>query len=639
MDLETLKVKLLATNRLSEELTTTAFAADRVAESMQDGAVAGSELAAGMSWSESEASSLTRQLGAANSELAEGAAEGAIYAEGMGEVAQEQAEASATAAMLEQRIDEVGDEALTSAAQMQAFGSATDSAADSQLRANLAGISGSLARIGTVAAAATPPLLAMGAGLTGIAGFGGAGAAGALGFTAAGIQSRAEEMARFSEELETAADAREQLMEGFMGQLESATDALQTPAAEQFAIANMQALVDVVGEASDALAAVQPTIFAVAGGLREAFVATSPELFGELAAQTEQLAPLFLELQGTIRRLPGLIAFLGDATQRIGSDILVFGSALVEVGAGATEVGLAVSDVLLPPLSGLLFLAGGVLSIFEALPGPIQNAAAAFALIGGVAYVAAGGLGVYAAASSVAATATTALTTSVAVLGGVLSLPIWAIAALGAGAVALASHFGLLDDATGLVVDTWNELVDIAELAVNGVLWLSESLYDLLGPLALLIPGLGPAIVFLGNLDAIVRETGEGIDWLKKQIRELAAWAGKYLGPVIDAYDRLKERASEEGGVDLGAAEIGGGDSDDSGDDGSSGGGGSDGRPPTPPSAGAPTTGSGSDGVTVDMSGSEFGGSTSESDVKRWVKEGVKEANRQSRRREDAQGG
>jgi len=637
MDLETLKVKILATSRLSEELTTTAFAADRVAESMQDGAVAGSELAAGMSWSESEASSLTRQLGAANSELAEGAAEGAVYAEGLSEVAQEQAEASATAAMFEQRIDEVGDEALTSAAQMQAFGSATDSAADSQLRANLAGISGSLARIGTVAAAATPPLLAMGAGLTGIAGFGGAGAAGAFGFTAAGIQSRAEEMAAFSEELESASDAREQLMEGFMGELESATDVLQTPAAEQFALANMQAVVDVVGEASDALASVQPTIFAVAGGLREAFVATSPELFGELADQTEALAPLFMELRGTIQRLPALIGFLGDATQRIGGDIFRLGSALLEVVAGATQVGIAVSDVLLPPLSAALFVAGGVLSIFEALPGPLQNGAAAFLIAGTGAYFLSGAMGTLAGSTFVATAATKGLTAALFTLTLPISGTAVAIAALIGGAAALASHLGLLDDATGALVAGWNELVDIAELAVNGVLWLSEGLYDLLGPLALLIPGLGPAIVFLGNLDAIVRDVGDGIEWLKKQIRDLAAWADKYLGPVIDAYERLKERAGEEGGVDFSGAEIGGGDDDDGSEGGGSGGDGSS-DPPAPPAAGAAATGS-SDGTTVDMSNSEFYGSTTESDVKQWVKDGVREANRASRRREDAQGG
>jgi len=637
MELETLKAKIIATSNLSEELTTTAFAADRVAESMQDGAVAGAELAGGMSLTESEASALARQLGAANSELAEGAAESAVYAEGLGEAAQQQAEASASAALLEQRIERVGDEATQSAAKLGMFGAAADSAGNSQLRANLAGISGSLARIGTVAAVATPPLLAMGAGLTGIAGFGGAGAAGAFGFTAAGIQSRAEEMAAFSEELESASDAREQLMEGFMGELESATDALQTPAAEQFALANMQAVVDVVGEASDALASVQPTIFAVAGGLREAFVATSPELFGELADQTEALAPLFMELRGTIRRLPGLIGFLGDATQRIGPDLFTFGSALVEVGAGATQVGVAVSDVLLPPLSAALFVAGGVLSIFEALPGPLQNAAAAFALIGGVAYVAAGGLGVYSTATWAASAATTALATSVTLLGGMLTLPIWAVAALGAGAVALASHFGVLDDATGLVVDTWNELVDIAELAVNGVLWLSDTVYDLLGPFTLLLGPIGATIAFFAALDDIMRAVGDGIGWLKKQIRDLAAWADKYLGPVIDAYERLKERAGEEGGVDFSGAEIGGGDDDDGSEGGGSGGDGSS-DPPAPPAAGAAATGSG-DGVTVDMSNSEFGGSTTESDVKQWVKDGVREANRASRRREDAQGG
>jgi len=635
MDLETLKVKILATSRLSEELTTTAFAADRVAESMQDGAVAGSELAAGMSWSESEASSLTRQLGAANSELAEGAAEGAIYAEGMSEVAQEQAEASATAAMLQREIDEVGDEALTSAAQMQAFESSVRDAGDSQLRANIAGISGRLRMVGAVAAAAVPPLLAMGSGLAGIGAVGGAGAAGAFGFSAAGLQSRAEEMARFSDELETAADAREQLMEGFMGDLEEATNALQTPAAEQFAMRNMQAAVDIVGSMSDELADAQPLIFGIAGAFREAAVETSPELFAAVMTQLEELSPLLMDLTGTLRRLPELVAWLGDMAQRTGPELLTFGSALVEVTAGISELGASIVDVALPPLNTMLFVLGGALSVFELLPDRIQNAAVSFFLIGGAAVVASTALGMLSAAASAAMTSLGALAGTVTILGGVLTLPIWAVAALGAGAVALASHFGVLEDSTGLVVDTWNELVDIAELAVNGVLWLSDTVYDLAGPFTLLLGPMGLAIATLELLQATVRAVGDGIDWLIKKMKELGQWIRSTFAPAIDLYESLKERAGEEGGVDLGAAKIGRDDDDDPGGSGADGG---DGSPPAPPAAGAPTTGSG-DGVTVDMSNSEFGGSTTESDVKQWVKDGVREANRASRRREDAQGG
>lgn len=638
MDLEKLRVKLLATNQLSKQLSQTAVSADRVASSMREGAVAGAELAAGMSRSENEASTLASHLDAANRQLVAGTAQGAIYAEGMDDVAQAQAEASASAALLEGRIEGIGDEATQSAAKLGVFETAADSATSSTIRANLGGLSGSVTKIGASAAAATPPLLALGGALAGVAGFGGALAAGAFGFTAGGIQSRAEEMARFSAELETAADAREQLLSDFAGRLEAATDALQTPAAEQFALANMQAVVDVAGEAADALAAVQPTIFAVAGGLREAFVATSPALFGELATQTEQLAPLFLELRGTIRRLPELIAYLGDVTQRIGPDLFTLGSALVELGGGAITAGTAILDVLLPPLNAALFVAGGVLSVFELLPEPLQNATAAFGVVAGGALVASAAMSVLTTTTVGMTLATEGLIAALGTLFAPITATVVAIGALAAVGAGLLTHFGLLDDAARMVANTWNGLVQVAETVVNGILWLSETVTDAVGPFAALIPGIGPAIVILGNLDEIVRTVGAGIDWLAGKIRKLAEWADKYLAPVIDAFERLNQRAEQEGGVDFSAAEVGRGDS---GDD-SSGSSDTPTPPPAPRAPGASPSGSGSPSgseVTVDMSNSEFGGSTTKSDVKRWVVEGVKEANSTSRRREDAQGG
>lgn len=597
MELSTLKAKITATSSLSKTLNTTAAAADRVADSMSEGAVAGTELAAGLSLSEGEAKSLARNLGEANSELAEGAAQGAVYAEGLDETAQKQAESSAAAALFAQRLERVGDEATQSAAQLGAFSAAADSATESSLRANLAGVSGSLTRVGTVAAAATPPVLALSSGLAGIAGFSGVGALAAGGLTTAGIQARAEEMAAMSSELENAAAARELLFANLKSQLADAFAPIQNAdVTQQFALRNLEAVVDIAEDASTSLQAVDDTVIGVAAGLREAAVATSPEAFAALAEQTERLAPLFSRLDGAIRSIPSLINYLADVTSRIGTDLFVFASALVEAGAGATELGVAVLDTLLPALSGTLFLAGNVLSIFQMIPGPLQNAAVAFGVLAAAGVVLTSSNYALSASMFTLTGATTALTGALTALTAPLSVPIILAATLGAALVGLAYRFNLVGDAANLATGAWNTLVEIAEASVNAVLGAANAVGDFLGPLSLLVPGFGPAIYVISHWSEIMNTAGDVVGWLGARIRWLARQAQRYLGPVLDLVGETSDRIDEAGGVELDAAKFG-----DDGDGGGSSSGPSGGPPGPPPAAPAATTGSGSTDQSVNI--------------------------------------
>lgn len=660
MQLDTLKAKLTASNTLANSLTWTADKADEVAESLGESAVSGAQLAGSLDTVEDQTDAASRALSGANAELAEGAAEGAIYAEGMGEVAQkqaeaaaasaltadqidevggeavqsasqvgtldaalagasaqsldfsrllgevnselgegaaqsavyaegmdevaqEQAEAAAAAALLDDRVESVGDEMLQSAAFAELFGESLDDIDDSGLRATLGGISGSITKVAAVAAAASVPLAGLAAGLGSVAAFGGIGGLAAGALTAGGIQGMAEDTARLSSNLEDAAEAREQMMAGFKSDIADAFEPIQGQQAQQFAMENMEAVVDIAEDAGASLAGVQGTVYGVAGGLREATTATSPEVFAELATQTERLAPMFTQLEGAVRAVPGLIQATGNVAARLGPDLFTLGAASLDVAGGFISLGVAAGDTLLPFLSAVLFLTGGILSTFQALPAPLQNAAVAFTVAAGGAYLLSGGLGVL----SGSMFATTLATQGLIAALGTLTLPISgtaaAIAALIGVGVGLAAHFGVLDDAAGLLAVTWNFLLEGLELGINLFLGAANAIGNFLGPLSLLIPGIG-AVIFvishwneiMGVAKGLIGSVGDAIEWLAKQ-------ADKYLGPVLDMLGGVADGIDQAGGVQLDAAKAGtggGSDGDDESDGGDSG--------PSPPGGGSP---------------------------------------------------
>jgi hypothetical protein len=592
-----------------------------------------------MDSAQDESNLLKRALEQANRAAVEGAGAANIYAEGLDETASSSVEAAAASAMAEQQIENVGEEALKSAAKTEAFDQSLDGVDGPGVRANLLGISGGLGTVAKVAGAATPAILGATAALGGLATAGGGAAVGAIGLTAAGIQSRSEEMAAFSDELETAADAREQLMANFKSELESATDVLQNAQTEEFAMANMAAAVDIVENGANALAAVQPTIFGLAEGFRETAVAVSPELFGALGSEVEDLAPLLSELDGVVRDLPGFINYLGDAAERVGPDLFAFAAAAVEVIGPVTSVGLAISDVALPPLNAMLFVLGGVLGLWELLPAPLQNAAAAFGVAAGAAYLLSSAMAAYSGTTFAATLATKGLIAALGTLTAPISAPAAAIALLIGALAGLATHFGAVDYIVSNTVAQWNALVSAFEWTINTA-W---QLYDALGILA---PILFPGIAAVERLILVLKLLGDFLGWLGGVAGDFFGWLAEQIEMLEEKLDGFiefidgvtnaagldgKVKAEKEKSVDLSAAKIGG----NSGDDDDDGGDGSNGRSP-PPAAPAATTGSGGSSK-VDMSGSTFVGSN-ESEMKQWVREAVEEANTSDQQRQDAQG-
>lgn len=606
-----------------------------------------SALLAGTAGSDAALGRLKQSLTEANQESVEGAAAANIYAEGLDESAQSSAEAAAASAMAEQQIENVGEEALKSAAKTEAFDQSLDDIDGAGVRANLLGISGGLGTVAKVAGAATPAILGVTAALGGLGAVGAGAAVGGIGLTAAGIQSRAEEMAAFSEELETAADAREQLMGNFKSELESATDVLQNAQSEEFAMANMAGAVDIVENGANALAAVQPTIFGLAEGFRETAVAVSPELFGALGSEVEDLAPLLSELDGVVRDLPALITFLGDAAERVGPDLFAFAAAAVEVIGPVTSVGLAISDVALPPLNAMLFVLGGVLGLWELLPAPLQNAAAAFGVAAGAAYLLSSAMAAYSGTTFAATLATQGLIAALGTLTAPISAPAAAIALLIGALAGLATHFGAVDYIVSNTVAQWNALVSAFEWTINTA-W---QLYDALGILG---PILFPGIAAVEGLIFVLKLLGDFLGWLGGVAGDFFGWLAEKIEMLEEKLDGFiefldgvtnaagldtKVKAEQEKTVDLSAAKIGG-NSDDEDGDGSDGG-----DDPPPPAAPAATTepsrrqrrrsrSDSSGSPTYDFSGADFSGSDP-TRTKEQIKQAVEEANRESRNAEE----
>jgi CheY-like chemotaxis protein len=399
MALEVLRAKLQAAGNLKSELTATATAARTTAGEMDD----------------------------LSDETASAGVSAAVLSEGLDDAGGEAAQLAAQEALAAEQTEKLGDELLQTAAQAGVLGEALDDAGD-----DLSGFNGRLSRVAALTAVATPAVLGLGAALGGLGAAGGALGAGIIGISAAGIEARAEETAALNDELETVADAREQILGDFRTRLGDAFEPLQNAASEEFAFANLAAIVEVAENAADSLLRLQETVINVGGAFRDTIVDVSGETFTALATEAERLAPLLLQLQGAIRDIPGLIRFLGDAAARIGPDLFTLADNLGRITAGLTEFGIGALELVLPPLNGFLELIATAADTFRGLPESLQLGITAF--VGLTAAVAA-----FSAAATLAAGAVTVLTAPI-------SLSVLAIAAFTAAVVVALEEVGLLDD-------------------------------------------------------------------------------------------------------------------------------------------------------------------------------------------------
>jgi hypothetical protein len=276
MALEVLRAQLKAAGNLKRELTSTAVAARETSAEMDD----------------------------LSDEATNAGASAAVLSEGLDEAAEEAISLAQREAIATQQTESLGDEMLQTAAQAGVLEEALEDVDGSGLSAEFAGLRGNIARVATVAGAATPALLGLGAAVGGLATGGATLGAGVIGLTAAGIQSRAEQTAALSSELENAADAREQLLGNFKSQVADAFEPLQNAQTEQFAFANLEAVVSIAENASESLLRLQDTVISIGSAFRRTLVDVSGEVFTELAIQAERLSPLILQLQGVLRDLP-----------------------------------------------------------------------------------------------------------------------------------------------------------------------------------------------------------------------------------------------------------------------------------------------------------------------------------------------
>ena len=458
MALEVLRAQLKAAGNLKRELTSTAVAARETSAEMDD----------------------------LSDEATNAGASAAVLSEGLDEAAEESVALAQREAIAAQQTESLGDEMLQTAAQAGVLEEALEDVDGSGLSAEFAGLRGNIARVATVAGAATPALLGLGAAVGGLATGGATLGAGVIGLTAAGIQSRAEQTAALSSELENAADAREQLLGNFKSQVADAFDPLQNAQTEQFAFANLEAVVSIAENAAGALGRLQDTIIGVGSAFRATIVDVSADVFDELAIQGERLAPLLLQLRGAIRDLPGLIRLLGDAAVRLGPGLFNAAGALGRITAAVTEFGIAALEILLPPLNAVLEVLAVAGDFFRSLPKPIKQGVGAFAAI------------------TAAVVAFSAATSAAAVAVGVLTAPITgtalAVAALTGLVVALLSEFGLLDGVLNAIANP----LDTIRNTIDGI---GEAVGDLIPDIDL--------------LNGVLEELGLNAEQTDEQLNEL----------------------------------------------------------------------------------------------------------------------
>jgi hypothetical protein len=242
-------------------------------------------------------------------------------------------------------------------------------------------------------------------------------------------------------------------------------------------------------------------------------------------------------------------------------------------------------------------------------------------------------------AAGIATAATGALVSILGTIAGVLTSPITLLAALGAAAIAVASHFGLLDAVFSVIVATFNGLVELVEFSINAFISFAQTVADVAGPFLFLLGPIGALLFLIGNFNEIMNATTDVIDGVVSKIKELGRIAGRVLSPVLDAINAVTSAVDEQGGVSLDAAKAGGGSNGDSGD-------GSQqpqqpSRPTGPPRAGrssrSPQRGqqatAGGQQQNFDFSGADFSGSDP-TRTKEQIKQAVKEANQSARNTE-----
>lgn len=560
---------------------------------------------------------------------AESGAEFGAFGQALDSVDDDAMEMAVSGRVAASAVDEVGDEAVESAAQLQAFSQSQGAAAASSagLAGSLGPVQGNLSKIGPLAAGAIPPIVGLGGALGGIATAAGGAAAGMAGMFAGGLQRKAENMAAANADIADSGEAMQQIFDQLKSSISDAMEPLQTAANTEFAMAGLEGVVNLVGIASEGIAQMQDTLRPLAATLGSSVLETAPAIFDEIDKTVRSLEGTLAGTAGVIRDIPTAIAWFREQATALDEDLVSFGGSAIGATVAVGELGTTILKVALPAFSATLDALTWLTGAFNSLPGPVKTAAI-------VATAATAAYYMYATSATGAMVSTYGLATAIGVLTGPITGVVVAVAALIGGVAAAISYFGLWNDIIGAVTGGWNALVGAIEFVIEVVYAVISAIGQLLGKWALFMGPLGIVIFTISHLGEIINWVGEMFRWFSGLVADVIDSVLGWVDTAVSAIQDLMEwamnvvNAIPGVNIDFGdiqeSIELDALKTDSAGEEG-----GEASDQPTEEKTQKEKSNH------YDFRGADFGGASS-SEIERTVKEAVREANRESRIRGDA---
>lgn len=400
------------------------------------------------------------------------------------EVASSSSRSAVAASAAANRIDSLGDNALTTSAKMQALDHSTDGAATSSagLTAALGPLRGRVSTLGPAFLAAAPAVAGLASSLGGVAIAAGT-AGGALGGVfAGGLLQKAERMAAANAEIADRAEALEKIFSNFKTELIDALDPIKTIANTQLVTDTFEGAVTLADEFATSLAGIAPLVRDLARSMGSSVLATAPAIFDELETTVRTLGPaLEAMISSGIESLPTALRFFRSEAEQLLPELRSFGASLIRTSAAVADFGSNILGVVLPALTPMVDLLGGVASASARLPKPLLAASGAAVVAtlavgtyGGVASAAAAATGVLATALGVVTAPISALSVGIGALVGILT---FGAAKLGLFSAALTAINGAISGvASGaqFALNTFLEFTGVGEQAGAVLAWFGE---------------------------------------------------------------------------------------------------------------------------------------------------------------------
>lgn len=556
---ETLRALISARETISESMRNAAEGTRDLGQAMAEAVVSSGAVANSLNLAETETNQYQRAVAGLGREMMTTATQQKFYSE---------------------TIEDAGGDALVAAAKMQAYRSSVDEAGDQATQAAVQnfGLATSLSGVAAAAGAASvnigpfntnvkaaiialPALVALvGAVTVGLAGLATAaiGAAGALAllFTG-GLLGRAEEMERHSAGIESRMQALEEIFSSMAGALSQALEPVQNLSAQDAAFSVLQGIVTIIGDLANSAARLQGLFGRVAERLDSVFWAEEARGIAEMEQIIQELMPHLERLTFYIlTNLPDFIAWMRQEANQIIPVLGNFTNSAINLGRELVEIGTTLLSLTLPALSILLDAGALILDVFTKIPDALYAAAIAFGVVAGALFLYSGSATIAAIATALLDLALSPIIATVTAVASAVSATTLAIAGLAAVLVGAITYFNLWDDIIGGLVVLWNMLVESIEFVVNAFIWLSHVLSDTLGPLLMLMGGVGILMLLIGNWDKVMQALGRTIEWLGNMWEGFVETVMRWIGPILEAIGLVHDTVDEAGGIELNAAKL-----------------------------------------------------------------------------------